>query len=251
MDNLKPIGDALAELTGNYAAVTNNKDAAAEESREVPSINIAAGPFSTYPDTMNLNIGGRHFMVSRTTLMESGLFQHQLSDHFTWSPQADGSYFMDADPVLFEHLLAFMRRPEIFPVFYTSNSGFDYHLYSRLQVEAEYFQIDALYDWIKEKKYLKAVIIQTYQARVKNLDQKSPERYSANEDEERHILPRTKKIYVCPRGIPVHRGSPGSCGHACHKAQGDNVNQYEEENYVEVVVVKKVVEFVDAACRLE
>jgi hypothetical protein len=62
-----------------------------------------------------------------------------------------GSYFLDADPNLFEHLLRFMRRPEVFPLFYNHAAGFDYDLYNRLQAEAEYFQIDALYEWIKAK----------------------------------------------------------------------------------------------------
>lgn len=93
---------------------------------------------STYPTVMSLDIGGRIFKVSKMTPMESGLFRIQLSERFTWTPHSDGTYFVDADPDLFEHLLRFMRRPETFPVFYTAANGLDYDLYSRLEVEAEY-----------------------------------------------------------------------------------------------------------------
>jgi hypothetical protein len=112
-------------------------------------VDVAAG----YPKNLTLDIGGRKFKVSRDTLKaESGLFERQLSNRFsTWEPEADGSYFMDADPDLFEHLLRFMRRPEVFPLFYSMTNGFDYDLYNRLEAEALYFQMDTLYTWIKDK----------------------------------------------------------------------------------------------------
>jgi hypothetical protein len=106
----------------------------------------------SYPKNLVLDIGGHKFKVSRDTLRaESGLFRRQLSDCFTWDPEADGSFFLDADPDLFEHLLRFMRRPEVFPLFYDAAKGFDYNLYSRLQAESAYFQIDVLHEWIKNK----------------------------------------------------------------------------------------------------
>lgn len=100
----------------------------------------AAGPHSSFPSVITLDVGGRLFKVSTDILIaESGLFQHQLSYRFTWTPQADGSYFLDADPEIFEHLLRFMRRPSKFPLFWSNDRGFDYDLYQRLQTEAEYF----------------------------------------------------------------------------------------------------------------
>ncbi|CAN9214022.1 unnamed protein product [Alternaria alternata] len=115
----------------------------------VQAIIVAAG----YPRHLTLDIGGRKFKVSRDTLeAESGWFEQQLSGRFApWEPEMDGSYFIDADPDLFEHLLRFMRRPEVFPLFYSKMNGFDYDLYNRLQAEALYFQMDTLYEWIKDK----------------------------------------------------------------------------------------------------
>ncbi|KAF9694630.1 hypothetical protein EKO04_007608 [Ascochyta lentis] len=115
---------------------------------------------SVYPKVLTLDVGGRKFKVSAHILREeSGLFRHQLSERFTWTAEADGSYFIDASPALFEHLLDFMRRPNIFPLFWTKSNGFDYNLYHRLQAEAQYFQIDALHQWIKDKRYLKAIAL--------------------------------------------------------------------------------------------
>ncbi|KAF2829109.1 hypothetical protein CC86DRAFT_287088 [Ophiobolus disseminans] len=204
-----------------------------------------------YPNIMILDIGGRIFKVSRITLLESGLFRHQMSNRFTWEPEADGSYFLDADPDLFEHLLRFMRRPNIFPLFYTTCTGFDYDLYNRLENEAEYFQIEALHTWLMEKRYLRAVMLHRYQPQTRTLDDLSPEKAPISETEDMHMLPRVKQVYICPRGIGVHRGEPDKCGRACHEAQGDNDDEFEEVLYTEVVSVRKEVEFIGSVCRLE
>jgi hypothetical protein len=208
-------------------------------------------PATTYPKVMTLDVGGRIFKVSRDTLKEFGLFRYQLSDRFTWEPESDGTYFLDADPDLFEHLLSFMRRPEVFPLFYTKDAGFDYNLYNRLEAEANYFQMDALRDWIKAKKYLKAIVTQTYSAEVRRLDMVPPQRRSVNISEDWHVIPRTRKVYICPRGIWGHRDDPNSCGHACRKARGDDEIEYEDETYEEAVILKKEVEFVAEICKLE
>ncbi|OQN95576.1 hypothetical protein B0A48_18540 [Cryoendolithus antarcticus] len=80
-----------------------------------------------------INVGGRH-TVPRLRLS-----------------RVNGLLFFDADPILFEHVLNFLRRP-FPPIFWTRTNGFDLALYVRLLNEAEYFQLDALADWIREKK---------------------------------------------------------------------------------------------------
>jgi hypothetical protein len=208
-------------------------------------------PNATYPKVMTLDVGGRIFKVSRDTLNEFGFFRYQLSDRFTWEPESDGTYFLDADPDLFEHLLSFMRRPEGFPLFYTKDAGFNYNLYHQLEAEAEYFQIDALRDWIKAKKYLQAIVTETYSAEVREVDTVLPQRRSVNISEDWHIIPRTRKVYMCPRGILVHRGDPNRCGYTCRKARGDADIEYENETYEEAVILKKEVKFVAGICKLE
>jgi hypothetical protein len=117
----------------------------------------------SHPAIITINVGGRHFMVSAAVLIaNSGLFRRQLSDHPSWTPQPDGSYFIDADPDLFGHLLSFMRRPSVFPVLYTPAAGFDYALYNRLEAEAEHFEIDSLSQWIRGREFERAVKVHTH-----------------------------------------------------------------------------------------
>jgi hypothetical protein len=201
---------------------------------------------------MTLNVGGRKFQTRTDTLRaESGLFRHQLSDRFTWTAQEDGVHFLDADPDLFEHLLRFMRRPEVFPLFYTKANGFDYDLYNRLEAEAEYFQVDSLYDWIKDKKYLQAIVTHAYTTEASELNKVLPETLPINQTEDRYYIPRIRKVYICPRQIDVHRGDPNKCGAACRKARGDDELDFEEEPYIVVVRVKKEVECMSGICRLD
>lgn len=137
---------------------------------------------------MVLDIGGRKFKTNRDTLIaESGLFRIQLSDRFPWDPQSDGSYFLDADPDVFEHVLRFMQRPSVFPLFYNATQGFDYGLYCRLQAESDYLQIDVLHGWIKDKKYLSAVKIET-KFIVNTLIDQVPETNTSNVTYERHLV---------------------------------------------------------------
>jgi hypothetical protein len=117
--------------------------------RSVKDTLIIVGCFDTYvqrlPMTSTLMHQHDAYIVTFLTL---------ITDIFRlakWEPDEGGSYFLDTDPNLFEHLRRFMRRPEVFPLFYNHAAGFDYDLYNRLEAEAGYFQIDALYKWIKAK----------------------------------------------------------------------------------------------------
>jgi hypothetical protein len=140
--------------TESNSSEANSSEANSSESTEsAPS----------HPAIITLNVGGRHSMVSAAVLTaNSGLFRRQLSDRPSWTPQPDGSYFVDADPDLFGHLLAFMRRPSVFPVLYTPVAGFDYALYNRLEAEAEHFEIDSLSQWIRDREFERAVKVHTH-----------------------------------------------------------------------------------------
>ena len=110
-------------------------------------------------------------MVSAAVLVaNSGLFRRQLSAYRSWNPQPNGAYFVDADPDLFAHLLAFMRRPSVFPVLYTPAAGFDYALYSRLEAEAEHFEIGPLSQWIRDREFERAVKVFTHISMTEEID---------------------------------------------------------------------------------
>lgn len=249
MDLLNDTTKVLDELKHDYLtmsrAMSGNTD---EEGTTEPAtrVEIAEHIVATTPfhDIIKLNIGGRILQTLISTLRsESGLFRRQLSDKFTWTPAPDGSYFLDADPDLFEHLLRFMRRPEVFPLLYTKANGFDYDLYNKLEKEAEYFQIKALHEWIKDRKYLMAVVERTEVF----FNASEAAEYSANNSQDLHMIPRTRKVYLCPRGIFVHRGDRNRCGQACMKARGGE-DEFEEEAYMEIVGVRKHVVFDASLC---
>jgi hypothetical protein len=106
-------------------------------------------------------------------------------------------------------------------------------------------------DWIREKKYLKAVVTQTLSARIHPLGDLAPKNVPAHHYEDRYVIPHTRKVYFCPRDISVHRGDRTKCGAACHKAQGDREDEYEDEHYLDVVTVEKDTLFLSAVCKLE
>ncbi|KAH7073533.1 hypothetical protein BKA63DRAFT_603897 [Paraphoma chrysanthemicola] len=110
------------------------------------------------PHLIVLDVSGRKFQTQKATLQTSPYFQNLLArwDNCT-DQQEDGSYYIDADPDVFRHVLDFMRRPSKFPLFWTKETGFDYALYNKLEAEADYFLLHDLRDWIRSKRYADAV----------------------------------------------------------------------------------------------
>jgi hypothetical protein len=107
---------------------------------------------------ITLYVSGRKFRTSKSVLSVSPYFESLFTRWESCADlQADGSYYIDADPDTFEHLLNFMRRPARFPLYWTKENGLDIVLYSKVEAEADYFMLEALRKWIKEKKYLGAI----------------------------------------------------------------------------------------------
>ncbi|KAF7717802.1 Uncharacterized protein PECH_008441 [Penicillium ucsense] len=86
-----------------------------------------------------LQVGDRRFVTSRDTLTtESGYFAALLSGRWN-DAREDGSYLIDADPYLFEHILQYLRQG-VPPLFFDSAKGHDRLMYLALYTEARYFQ---------------------------------------------------------------------------------------------------------------
>jgi hypothetical protein len=110
------------------------------------------------PPLITLNVSGRKYITRPSTLYTSPYFTALLVRWDSSSDlQDDGSYFIDADADTFEYVLSFMRRPSKFPLYWSHEHGFDYVLYNKVEAEADFFLLHELRDWIKEKKYKKAV----------------------------------------------------------------------------------------------
>ena len=70
----------------------------------------------------------------------------------------------------------------------------------------------------------------------------------SSEEVEYHPFRRTEKVYVCPRGIQVHRGKPNACGRLCERARGDDPDEYEDEDVYKTLVIRKTVVFDHRLC---
>ncbi|KAL2043480.1 hypothetical protein N7G274_003787 [Stereocaulon virgatum] len=93
-----------------------------------------SGPLSNA--RINLQVGERCFTTLASTLSEgSSFFASLLSGRWEDSQSADGSFFIDADPDLFAHILRYLRRG-VLPVVYEKGHGFDHAFYKALQEEA-------------------------------------------------------------------------------------------------------------------
>ncbi|KAK4119371.1 hypothetical protein N657DRAFT_626804 [Parathielavia appendiculata] len=197
---------------------------------------------------VRLQVGERHFTTMRDTLTEESAFFAALLSGRWDNALDDGSYFIDADPALFEHILRYLRRG-IFPLFFDVVKGHDYHLYVSLLEEARYFQITRLENWLERKRYLDAVqVAHTADQYHDDYSSWAYLKVPSGVTVEHYPQWAIRKVYICPRGIPGHRGSPMSCGRRCAAAQGDNDDIYEEEPYLKMLVLKKTVTFRPEVC---
>jgi hypothetical protein len=164
--------------------------------------------------------------------------------------QEDGSYFIDADPDVFQHVLSFMRRPSKFPLFWTKERSFDYTLYNRLEAEADYFLLHDLRDWLRKKRYLDAVKI-TFEAKSLSeyqlQDGRNQRRCEADIEVQSffgHYL--GNKSRCCPRG--VHGEYAKDCDYTeCAEIIQAHGPQYDDPPKRLTLVIKTIV-FDETVC---
>ncbi|PWY87448.1 hypothetical protein BO70DRAFT_394338 [Aspergillus heteromorphus CBS 117.55] len=193
-----------------------------------------------------LQVGERRFTTTLYTLDESTFFQSLLQGHWK-NALPDGSYFIDADPDLFEHILRYLRRG-VFPLFYDKRTGHDLAMYLAILEEARYFGIDVLRKWLEEEIYYKAVTIR-YDISEKNVDVCYAEIETSAADTEYNVSLTTNKVYICPREIPTHMGKSDRCRRKCRNFKGEGPVEYGEEPALRVVRIMKRVMFDMDKCR--
>ncbi|KAI0142276.1 hypothetical protein F4776DRAFT_611441 [Hypoxylon sp. NC0597] len=217
--------------------------------------NHASNNSSTGDDNtkITLQVGERRFTTLRDTLVgESDYFAARFSGRWN-DADADGSYFVDADPTLFEHALRYLRSGN-FPLFFDSASQtFDYAKYISLLGEARYFGIRKLENWIANKRYLDVVSLERSVTIIENANLEPLEGHlnkKANAKVEVAVSWNTQQVYVCPRGIYVHRGDRSRCGQACEKARerDGREEEYEEEFVPRAVITTTTVTFNTSNC---
>ncbi|KAI1504828.1 hypothetical protein F5X99DRAFT_405831 [Biscogniauxia marginata] len=207
-------------------------------------------------ERVTLQVGERRFHTFRDTLIgESDYFAARLN---RWNDvEEDGSYFVDANPELFQHLLSYLRRGN-YPLFFDFNTQmFDHAKYLALLGEAQYFRVRKLEEWISDKRYLEAVKLESSTTFIPDLDNESIKLLNDSVKHNARMNITTgwylKKVYVCPRGIHVHRGDPKRCGQACRQklAQDGGDPTFEDETIPTAVIVTTKVLIDPAICMTE
>ncbi|KAH8656708.1 hypothetical protein BGZ60DRAFT_384641 [Tricladium varicosporioides] len=95
------------------------------------------------PTIIQLQVGEKRFLTTRETLADAKFFDPLLSGRWESNKQHNGSYFINADASLFEHILRYLRRG-LLPLFYHNQNGHNHALYITLLQEARYFLITKL-----------------------------------------------------------------------------------------------------------
>ncbi|RYP16661.1 hypothetical protein DL765_004981 [Monosporascus sp. GIB2] len=209
-------------------------------------------PMPTKSDRVVLQVGERRFTAFRDILVsESSYFKARLTRWF--DAEEDGSYFVDADPGVFENILAFLRGGS-FPLFFNARSqSFDYPKYLALADQARYFGIPELEDWITKQRYLDAIKIERSTMVISEVDMNDcrlEDTLTADTRRDVCFSWGTRDVYICPRRIPVHRGDPTRCGQACSRERerlGPKSN-FEKEPVLRATVTTTRTIFNPTAC---
>lgn len=195
-----------------------------------------------------LEVGERRFTTFVQTLTkESGFFAALLlCKRENMGPECP--YFIDLNGDVFAHVLQYLRSG-VLPVFYDNSKGHDHNFYAMVLGQASYLQIPRLEQWLKEKTYLQAVTV-TCSIKEVPLQDSLTETTFMDGDVEFRSQVRIKKVFLCPRRIPEHRGHPDRCGRRCDDAMYDydDIDEFENEEYVVVSVIRTKIEVNQELC---
>lgn len=190
-------------------------------------------------------MGERRFITTEETLTDESPFFSSLLKH-PHDAQVDGSYFIDADPGVFEHVLRYLRH-WVLPVFYDNAKGHDHALYHLLLQQAKYFQIERLRRWLVCQKYLDAVQTVTTVEKVDHMYELS-QPTGANVEVEYHPLWERNVVNIRPRGIDEDEFHSSASRMQCMSRQGDEGNTFEEEKVLSMLVIRKETEYDHELC---
>ncbi|KAL9576942.1 MAG: hypothetical protein Q9212_006700 [Teloschistes hypoglaucus] len=224
----------------------------------IPQPNFASATPPTSPDNPSppstlpfspliLQVGSERFFTTIETLSRSPLFKVKLQDGWRFKKQVDGSYFLDADPEIFAHILRFLRHG-IYPLAYDSVKGHDFGMYAAISRLADVYHVKKLSVWLKEQRYLEVIRTETStriaQEEVNKEEGLVPSNIgnrTSNANVKFQYFPSFNILekYVCPRGVKEHYDNPEGCGEACKQVQGDKEDEYEDTGVMSTVIVKE------------
>lgn len=141
-----------------YAAATNEGG---------PQINGACQrPHQTLPphqlndfSRIRLRVGSVDFHTTRGVVRKSPLLALHLATEAGQQASREGYIYVDADPTVFPHILAYLRTGRM-PLFFDSVRGHDDTKYYNLEHEAVYFQLHDLVIYLVNREYRDRASIQ-------------------------------------------------------------------------------------------
>ncbi|KAI2467794.1 hypothetical protein F4781DRAFT_433021 [Annulohypoxylon bovei var. microspora] len=177
---------------------------------------------------ITLQVGERRFTTYRNTLIKKSIYfaarlGHRRTGYIANDVDIDrdGSYFIDADPAIFEHILNHMRSGD-YPLFFDAGTlTIDYAKYISLLGQAQHFGLRDLKTWIEKEMYLDVVRLRKRQ-RIITDDFATGEWMdgsNASINTKTNTFPswNAMKVYICPLGIDEHNGIRDLCDSDCEE----------------------------------
>lgn len=201
-------------------------------------------------DRIKLQVGERQFVTTRDTLTsESAYFRARLSGR--WSDaDVDGTYFVDSDPAVFEHILRYLRNGNLPLLFSVTDRTFDYVMYQALLGEARYFGVAKLEQWIGRQGFHEAVAIQhttrTFTSE-ESFREAVPATSTADTNTSFSLGWGTRRSFVCPQMNPDHQ-YPQDCNPYCRNLRNSDAALYKDVPIFTAVMVQSQLVWKPEAC---
>lgn len=195
---------------------------------------------------ITLQVGERRFITTKDTLTcESEYFKARFSN---WNDaDADGTYFIDGDPMLFEVILQYLRTGRL-PLFFDSTTQtHNLAKYAALLGEARYFQIHKLDAWIIEKNYLHVIQVNTSfrvldETAFKTALSHNPGTPLSTTKVDFFPTSGTRKTVVCPQQSLDSRGNH-RCSEYCLEQKGPLACTFQDVPYFKILAIERTTMF--------
>lgn len=157
---IRRFGNGTDPESGFTAPLTALDMSEPGQSRPVPDQCARLGQILRYCNEnvpVPIRIGSQTFITSRrvacrrTKLFRILTFQDEIPSIPT---RNDRHWFVDADPAIFPHILAYLRTGDM-PLFFDAVRGHDITMYHNLEREARYFELPDLLAYLHDGQYLR------------------------------------------------------------------------------------------------
>ena len=210
----------------------------------------------------------RNFVTDPENWLGHSIFFKKLFSGNWGDKQEDGSYFIETDAEIFEHILRYLRTG-VLPVFYDRANGHDFALYQALLGEAKYFIIERLEKWLHERKYLE--VVEIHYLATETQDRGSYRNHTTSDSNGRTFMVehnfvkittsgnmettmvpmvQQQNFFYCPNG-KHGKSNESYCRSCIEQARDDNIHVnggWREEGELKWCIVRKEIVFNHDLC---